>query len=137
MQIFDIVTDNICMKVGIAAEPLSRQSAAEFDRKPIGEVIADSGLQQTFEAVRLAPSAGNTQPWFFMKDGGDIHLFRQKFGAIKNAMFGKMNQGDMGIALCHAALALAHDGVSIKTVFVRTDIAAPKGYDYTATIELA
>jgi len=127
---------DICMKVGTAAEPLARQSAAEFKRKPIGEVIADVGLQPAFEAVRLAPSANNTQPWRFTREGGAIHAFRKKPGFISAALYGRMNQGDMGIALCHAVLGLEHEGYTVKEIFVSTPMSVPDGCEYTATIRI-
>lgn len=126
----------ICLKIGNPAEPLSRESVAEFNRKPIGEVITDSDLQPVFEAVRLAPSAGNSQPWWFMRDGDAIHVYRKKPGFIKAALMGRMNQGDMGIALCHAVLALEHAGYTIKGFSANAPGTVPDGYEYTATIQI-
>ena len=124
----------ICLKVGGAAEPLARQSIAEFDRKPIGEVIASVDLQPAFEAARLAPSARNTQPWQFTRDGDAIHAFRKKPGFISAAILGRMNQSDMGIALCHAVLGLEHKGYAIKPFSRNAPASVPDGYEYTATI---
>lgn len=126
----------ICLKIGNAAEPLSRESTAEFNRKPIGEVITDSDLQPVFEAVRLAPSAGNSQPWLFMRDGDAIRLYRKKPGFIKAAIMGRMNQGDMGIALCHAVLALEHAGYTVRGISANAPGTVPNGYEYTATIQI-
>jgi len=126
----------ICLKVGVAAEPIARQSVAEFKRNPIGEVIDDVALQPIFEAVRLAPSAVNSQPWRFTRTGDAVHTFRKKLGMIKAAIYGRMNQGDIGIALCHAVLALEHEGYTIKEISHDTPATAPNGYEYTATIQI-
>jgi hypothetical protein len=126
----------ICLKVGNAGEPLARRSTAEFDRKPIEDVMTDPGLQPVFEAVRLAPSANNIQPWRFAREGDLIHAYRKKLGAVRTAIFGRMTQGDMGIALCHAVLALAHEGYTVKGVSADTPGPAPEGWMYTASIQI-
>jgi hypothetical protein len=126
----------ICLKVGNAAEPLARQSESEFERKPIGEVIDNVDLQKTFKAVRLAPSAANSQPWRFVREGGVIRAFRKKPGFIKAIMFGRMNQCDMGIALCHAILALERDGYTVKGVSADAPGTVPDGYEHTASIQI-
>ena len=126
----------ICLKIGVATEPIARQSTNEFDRKPINEVIDNIDLQPAFEAVRLAPSARNSQPWRFIREGDAIHAFRKRPGFIAAALLGRMNQCDMGIALCHAILALEHDGHTIKEISSGTPISVPDGYEYTATIQI-
>ena len=123
----------ICLKVGVAAEPLARESADEFTRKPIEKVTDDPALQALFEPVRLAPSAMNSQPWFFTARCGGIHAWRKH--ALIKVQIGRMNQVDMGIALCHAALALGHAG---KGFAVEVDAPADevKGYDYLLTLRM-
>jgi hypothetical protein len=126
----------ICLKVGIAAEPVARQSTEEFKRKPIEEVIAGADLWPAFETARLAPSARNVQPWRFVREGAAIHAFRKKPGAIGAALIGRMNQCDMGIALCHAILGLEYEGYVITEISHDTSVSAPAGYEYTATIRI-
>ena len=126
----------ICLKVGIAAEQIARENTTGFDRKPIEEVIADADLWAAFETVRLAPSARNVQPWWFEREGADIHAFRKKQGFVNAALIGRMNQGDMGIALCHAVLGLEHEGYVIKEIFHIAPESVPGGYEYTATIRI-
>ncbi|MDR3344305.1 MAG: hypothetical protein LBT21_01730 [Oscillospiraceae bacterium] len=129
---------SICMKIGNADEPIARKTRDEFSRRGISEVIADRSLQGSFEAVRLAPSASNTQPAFFVKDGDSIHVFCQKLGLIKARLYGKMNQVDVGIALCHAVLALEHDGYAIDDVSAAEIPPAdpPAGCYYIATVRI-
>ena len=124
----------ICMKVGVSAEPISRESVTEFIRKPIGEVIDDETLWPAFEAARLAPSARNLQPWWFRREGASIHAFRKRPGLINAALLGRMSQGDMGIALCHAVLGLEHEGYVIKGIVRGAPESTPGGYEYTASI---
>jgi len=129
----------MCLKVGIAAEPLARESAAEFDRRPINTVIDEDGLYALFEAVRLAPSARNSQPWRFTEDNDKILVWRtQPYGMLKRVL-DRMNWIDMGIALCHAALSLEHAGKEFKVevdASVKATIKAPKGIDYLLTLDI-
>jgi len=126
----------MCLKVGNAAEPLSREQG-EFNRKPIAEVIADEALRETFEPVRLAPSARNSQPWLFVKEEGGIHVFCANSGGIMK-VFGldRMNQVDMGICLCHAALSFGQRGMKFAPV-TTGGVEAPAGYYYLMTLELS
>ncbi|MCL1952271.1 MAG: hypothetical protein FWF60_05525 [Oscillospiraceae bacterium] len=129
----------MCLKVGVAAEPIARESADGFDRRPIETVIDDEGLYALFEAVRLAPSARNSQPWRFTKDGGKVYVWRWPPSGMLKRVIDRMNWVDMGIALCHAALSLEHAGKAFKVEIddsVKTSIKAPKGIDYLLTLEM-
>jgi len=59
---------------------------------------------QVLEAVRLAPSAGNKQPWRIIRDNknGAWHLYLNE-SKLYNSLYGeiKMQDLDMGIAICH------------------------------------
>ena len=70
------------------ADPL-RTDVREFKRKPMEEITdkADPRL----EPARLAPSAVNSQPWYFIHDGDSIHVYCAKKGS----------RLDIGIALAH------------------------------------
>jgi len=71
-----------------------RHDQKDFSRKAL-EQIADR-LDPRLEPARLAPSAVNSQPWYFTHEGEDIHAYR-----IPNDRLDYMNQIDMGIALAH------------------------------------
>lgn len=66
----------------------------EFKRKDL-EKIADRPDPQ-LEPARLAPSAINSQPWYFVHGEDEIHAY-----CVRNGRPGYMNQIDMGIALAH------------------------------------
>ena len=124
----------MCLKVGNAAEPIARE-LSEFNRKPIADIIADETLREVFEPVRLAPSARNSQPWLFAKDEDGVHAFCANPGGIMKVLgLDRMNQVDMGICLCHAALTFARAGMAIKTR-VLDGLEAPAGYYYMLTLE--
>jgi nitroreductase len=124
----------LCMKLGNAAEPLARKSVSEFDRKPIGEVIAEPALQPLLEAVRLAPSATNSQPWLFRREGNLLHAYCKKPNPLMAKFVGRMNQNDIGIALCHAVLALEQAGKTVTGGILAAPKETPNGYYYAASL---
>ena len=88
----------VMMAIGIP-DGVPERTAADFKRKPMQE-IADAP-DDRLEALRLAPSATNSQPWFVTHEGETLHLFREELGLIKQRTLGRMNKIDMGIGLCH------------------------------------
>jgi len=65
----------IAMSFGTPNEPLHRE-LSQFKRKPLSAI--SEGEDQRLELARLAPSAVNSQNWFFAADGGKIHCYRKK-----------------------------------------------------------
>ena len=77
--------------------PLSREAAGPY--------------AGALEMLRLAPSAGNSQPWRIVKEKG-----RNVFHFLKKAVVAKyekrmMHETDMGIAMCHFELAAMNTGL--------------------------
>ena len=70
-----------------------RQSIKDFKRKPM-EKITDKA-DPRLEPARLAPSAVNSQPWYFTHEGDTIHVHCSKKGS----------RLDAGIALAHLYVA--------------------------------
>jgi hypothetical protein len=89
--------------------------------------ISDNA-DKRLEAARLAPSAINSQPWFFAGSGEGFDCYcARKFPA---ALFGSLNKIDMGIALAHLY-------VSFPDTFrfsVTGDAKPVKGYYYVGKI---
>jgi nitroreductase len=74
---------------------------AEFKRKPLDRIAAAPDAR--LEPARLAPSAVNSQPWYFIKNANGFDCYcAKKFPAV---VYGKLNQIDMGIALAHLYVA--------------------------------
>ena len=137
----------IFMAFGRPEEPLHRDGHSQFRRKGLEEIIdipellddIDSfdAVTDLLESVRLAPSATNNQPWFLVSGKDKLDFYCVKLGPIKSIGYRKMNKIDMGIALCHCALAAAHAG---KNYGFLCDSEAkkksPEDYYYTGTIVL-
>lgn len=81
---------------------------SEFKRKPIGE-ITNAPDDPCIQAVHLAPSGMNLQPWYLEKTGGKVLLYEQVLRPPVSLAYNK-TAVDMGIALCHYALACEHFG---------------------------
>ena len=124
----------IMLAFGNAAEELHRSSTSEFKRKSLSEITTIVGAEQLLEPVRLAPSAANTQAWLFGGNMKEIIVSRTKLNIIKAALYGKMNQIDIGIALYHLWLSLDHQGKMATYDFKKAD--APNGYEFMAKVKV-
>ncbi len=127
----------ISLALGKPSEPAHRESRSEFKRKKLSEIFQGEKYASLMEAVRLAPSGTNSQPWYFVEKDNVIHAFCIKKGKIKALLYERMNQIDMGIALCHLWVAAIHDGMQID--FFRaslTEEEIPKNYTYTYSAKI-
>lgn len=59
-------------------------------------LMRNSAFGYSLEAMRLAPSSTNSQPWRALVDGDTVHFY---------AVRGRFSDIDMGIGICHFALA--------------------------------
>ena len=66
-----------------------RRDGKGFKRKPMEQITDKSDPR--LEAARLAPSAVNSQPWYFTHEGDSLHVWCSKKGS----------RLDAGIALAH------------------------------------
>ncbi|MGI6628777.1 MAG: nitroreductase family protein [Bacillota bacterium] len=124
----------IMLGFGKPAEPLYRTDASQFGRKPMSEVSLVQGGDKLLEPVRLAPSAVNSQPWCFYGTASDLHIGRTSLTPIMSILYDRMNQIDIGIALCHLALSAEHMGKSVSFSFSHLpETEPPEGYIYVIT----
>jgi nitroreductase len=122
----------IMLGIGSPAETIHRASSKEFNRKPLSAITDMVHSNTLLEPVRLAPSASNSQPWFLSGRSEEIILSREKLNMIKAAVYGKLNQIDIGIALCHLWLALQQIDQNITFDFNKT--VSPAGYEFMVRI---
>ena len=64
--------------------------------------------RDALEAVRLAPSAVNKQPWRIVKQGETFHFYKKSSMPVN--LKGDVQKLDVGIALAHFVLALEEAG---------------------------
>ncbi|MCL2679102.1 MAG: hypothetical protein FWF18_02270 [Dehalococcoidia bacterium] len=118
---------------GKPAELATRKSA-EFDRKSISEIA--KGTDSRLEAVRLAPSGLNKQPWYFIVEGKTVHVYyQQSLGGLIGMMY-KLTAVDAGLALCHMAVASEHEGKPFRfSTDKKNPPSPPAKFTYIGTVE--
>ncbi|QNU65376.1 nitroreductase [Ruminiclostridium herbifermentans] len=122
----------ILLAFGNPKESVHRKSISEFSRKSISEISLIKSAEKLLEPVRLAPSAINSQPWFFSGDLNEIIVSRQKLSKLKAPFVDRYNQIDIGIALYHLWLSLEHEGNAATFDFNCAD--APEGYEFIVKV---
>lgn len=127
----------IALAIGPTSEPVHRQSKAEFKRKKMEEIYQGSHFSSIMEAVRLAPSGTNSQPWFFVEEENTLHAFCAKKGKLKAMLYERINRMDMGIGLCHLWLAGLAEGYEVD-LFREVSEKEPTlpNYEYTYSASL-
>lgn len=117
--------DLIIIAFGVPKKPPYRE-LVEFDRKPI-DSITNAPDDPCMQAVHLAPSGMNLQPWYLEQtSANEVLLYKQKLSAPQGLIY-KLADLDLGIALCHYALACKHLGKPFAFE-ATTDLPAKKGY---------
>ncbi|PYG87067.1 nitroreductase [Ruminiclostridium sufflavum DSM 19573] len=124
----------IMLAFGKPAEQLHRKSISEFSRKSFKDITSIEGAEKLLEPVRLAPSATNSQPWFFSGALNEITVSRKKLSMLKASLLGRFNQMDIGIALCHLWLSLDNEGKA--AVFEDNNSDVPEGYEFMAKVKV-
>lgn len=94
--------DIIALAFGRSTESIHR-TQDQFKREPI-ETITNAPEDERIQAAHLAPSGLNTQPWYFQREGDTTLVYKKKLKAPLSLTY-KLSDIDMGIGLCHYALA--------------------------------
>lgn len=118
----------ICIAFGEVKSELYRQPD-QFNRRTLCEISED--CDPRLEVARLAPSAVNSQPWYFTSIEGICSIYREKLNIVKRKMLGYFNRIDIGIAL-------AHIYVANPETFRLAELDDPeevKGYEYYKSFE--
>lgn len=102
----------------------------EFKRKALHQISNTSDTR--LECARLAPSATNSQPWYFVTNDTNIDVYCVKSSLIKGFIFNKMNKIDMGIALAHLYLCNKDE-----FKYFKQEVKDIKGYYYIGSINIA
>lgn len=118
----------ILLTVGYPKGEYQRNSLSEFKRKSLVE-IADRA-DERLKPAQYAPSSVNSQPWYFVHEDDDIHVYCTLQGLFKMKMLGDMNQIDMGIALAHLYVS----NPDTFRFFKAENARALKGYEYIGSV---
>ena len=84
------------------------------------------------EMVRLAPSAGNKQPWRVLKemDSDIFHFYVKLSPNLKMKAYNTFVNIDIGIAICHFDLTAKEVGIKGSWDFLSPDINTPEELKY-------
>lgn len=102
---------------------------SKFKRRSLSE-ISDMEDERLIPA-QLAPSAVNSQPWYFKHTDDGFDVFKAKHNIVKQKIIGKWNDIDMGIALSH--LYVSNPNTFEFEFKNKADI---KGYTYFGSVKL-
>ncbi|WP_139653279.1 nitroreductase family protein [Raoultibacter phocaeensis] len=106
-------------------EGSAHRTLDQFKRVPIGD-ITNAPDDTCIQAVHLAPSGMNTQPWYLEKHGDKVFVYEKKLKPPLSLAY-KLSDIDMGIGLCHYAIACKEAGKNFS--FTRdTSLPNKQGY---------
>ena len=126
-------------------ESLMRKGIKAGSRVPFASLFFDGGfdkplaperagaLAQPLELVRWAPSAVNKQPWRVVVKEHAAHFYLKHTKGFVSDAVGDMQKIDMGIALCHFALAAEENGLNIQFGISDPGITAEPDTEYIAS----
>lgn len=97
-----------------------RSKISEFKRKNREEIWEGDFDCDAAKAVRLAPSACNTQPWRIVNNGNCIKVYRNTRvkSFIPAGILGYYNSIDMGICLCFLEIAMLEKGYAFGKTLI-------------------
>ena len=102
----------------------------QFKRKGLGE-ISDFEDEKLIPA-QLAPSAINSQPWYFKHSQEGFDVYQAKQNLLKRQVLKRWNPIDMGICLAHLYVANENSFEFYK----KSDFTDIKGHTYTGSIRI-
>lgn len=103
---------------------------SQFKRKDLSQ-ISDYDDERLIPA-QLAPSAVNSQPWYFKHSDDGFDVYRTKQNIIRRQFLKKLNQIDVGIALAHMYVA-NHETFKFE---IKSDFDKLDGYAYVGSIKI-
>lgn len=130
MEIKDTEVMPVASPIGYPAdkqsvrERLMRKGIKADERLPFETLFFENSFAQgltpehagqfrdALEMARLAPSAGNKQPWRAIVCGDKVHFYEKKTKAMSNNPLGDIQKVDVGISLAHFDLTLKENGIN-------------------------
>ena len=129
-------------------ESLMRKGVGADTRLPFGELFrsgdfrhpltpeAAGKLARPLEAVRLAPSAVNKQPWRAVITEDAAHFYVKRNKGFTGDATGDLQKIDLGIALCHFFLTAKEDGLQPALALEDPGLETAADTEYVATIRV-
>ncbi len=126
-------------------ETMMRKGVKADSRMDFGELFFDGdfntpltvekagALKETLEAVRLAPSAVNKQPWRIVLHENKACFYEKRSLGRGSETDWDIQKIDIGIALCHFELAAKESGLDMSFEIAEPQIPAADGVRYIAS----
>ena len=126
-------------------EGMMRKGIKADSRRPFESIFFDGAfkvpltsekagvLAHPLEMVRWAQSAVNRQPWRVVVTDNAAHFYLRHTKGFVSEAVGDMQKIDMGIALCHFALAAEEHGLNVRFSINDPGIAMGPGTEYIAS----
>lgn len=102
---------------------------SQFKRKNLSEICDFE--DEKLIPVQIAPSAVNSQPWYFKHTDEGFDVYKVKHNIVKRKILGKWNDVDIGIALAH--LYVSNPETFEFEVKDKKDI---KGHTYVGSVKI-
>lgn len=120
------------MRKGVRADSRLDFNELFFDGSFDRPLAAQSAgrLSDALEAVRLAPSAVNKQPWRVVLCDGNVHFYEKPGKGYVSDDGWDIQKIDMGIALCHFEIAAGECGLEVTFEIKDPGIAVPGAEQY-------
>ena len=129
----------VMMRKGVKADDRKPRTQLFFDGAwdtPLPDA-GDAAETAALEAVRLAPSAVNKQPWRVIRKDGAYHFYEKKDKGYVSDAVGDMQKVDIGIALAHFVLTLRDRGKEPTVTIGDPGLPVPPDAEYIASVALA
>lgn len=126
-------------------ESMMRKAVKADSRDPFEAVFFDGSFDTPLtrekagrlilplEMVRLAPSAVNRQPWRIVTGQNAVHFYLKHTKGFVSEAVGDIQKVDLGIALCHFALAAEELGLNLQFCTNDPGMAAEADTEYIAS----
>ena len=120
------------MRKGVKADGRLQYEELFFDGDFSKPLAKGGRFDDALEAVRLAPSAVNKQPWRIVVSGNDVHFYEKHSTGMAARAF-DVQLVDIGIAIAHFTLTAQEDGISGKLISADPKIVTGEDTDYIMT----
>jgi len=122
--------DNFVILISFGKSDRMTRNESEFKRKGLND-ISDFADEKLIPA-QLAPSAINSQPWYFKHADDGFDVYQRKQNILKRQILKKWNPIDIGIALAHLFVSNEDSFEFYK----KTSFNEISNYTYTGSIKI-
>lgn len=122
-------SDDFVITISFGKSDKMTRDLSSFKRKDLDK-ISDFADDKLIPA-QLAPSAINSQPWYFKHTDDGFDVYQVKQNILKRQVLKRWNPIDVGIALAHLYVSNEDTFNFVK----KTSFENIKGYTYTGSVE--